>query len=207
MQNQPYRFNEGTAAPSPPNVLFDGTRLGLEATLISGLCFAIPAGLQCGLSITLGYFVRVADGLPDTADPFVLGRFFWMSLFSAFILTMILFFSTSIPTMLYTLGLVQFSLFWLRKRKGHDKRANAIAGAILGFLFGLPCTALGLMLANISPYPALYSELLRWPYILSIDGIFMLWMTALPFLGIIGGVRSGFQIGEIAERVQMYWFF
>lgn len=207
MQNQSFRFDEQTAAPGPPNVLFDGTRLGLEATLLSELCFAVPAGLQCGLSITLGYFVRIADGLPDTANPFALGRFLWMSLVSAFILIMILFFSTAIPTMLYTMGLVRFSLFWLRKRKGHDKRANAIAGAILAFLFGLPCTALGLILIDIYPSLALYGELLRWPDLLSIDGMMLLWMTVLPFFGIIGGVRSGIKIGEVVERMQMYWVF
>ncbi len=207
MRDQPYRFDEQTAAPSPPNVLFDGTRLGLEATLFSGLSFAILAGLQCGISITLGYFMRIADGLPDTANPFAPGRFVAMSLFSAFILIMIFFFSAAIPTMLYTMGLVRFSLFWLRKRKGRDKLANAIAGTILAFLFGLPCSALGLLLIDVHPSPALYGELLHWPHLLSIDGMMLLWMSVLPFFNIIGGVRSGIKIGEIVEHMQMYWFF
>jgi|GEM_PF-6648249 len=206
MDEQFYRFNEQSTPPSPPNMLFDGTRLGLEATLLSGLCLAVPAGLHCGLSITLGYFARLTD-MPAMADPFSVGRFFWMSLISAFILVMILFFSMAIPTMLYTIGLVRFSLFWLRKRKGHDRRANAVMGGILAFLFALPCSAFGLIMVDIAPRPDLYIELLRWPVILTIDGLFLLWMTLLPFIAIIGGVRSGIKLGEIAERVQIYWIF
>lgn len=206
MSEQFYRFNEETAPPTPPNILFDGTRLGLEATLLNGLCFAVPAGLHCGLSITLGYFGRLAD-MPQIASPFSIGRFFWMSLFSTLVLVMILFFSTAIPTMLYTMGLVRFALFWLSKRKGHDRRANAIVGGILGFLFALPCSAFGLILVDLFPPPANAITLLRWPAILTVDGILMLWMTLLPFFAVAGGVRSGIKLGQIAERVQMYWFF
>lgn len=202
-----YQHNDRTASPSPPNVLFDGTRLGLEATMITSLCVAIPAGLQSGLGATLGYLSRYSDGLAVEANAFSLGSFIFSSLAGMLVLCMAMFFGTAIPTMLYTMGLVSFSLRWLRKRRSRDKLANAIAGGILGFLFGMPCTALVLLLIEMQPNGSLYAELMRWPVILSIDGIILLWSTLMPFLNIIGGVRSGLKIGEIAANVKMYWYF
>jgi hypothetical protein len=207
MRNTPYRHNDRTASPSPPNVLFDGTRLGLEATMISALCIAIPAGLHSGLSATLGYFIRNTDALAVEAKAFTLGPFIFSSLAGVLILCMMMFFGIAIPTMLYSMGLVSFSLHWLRKRRGRDKLANAIAGGILGFLFGTPCTVLVMLLIDMRPSGPLYADLVRWPAILTIDAIVLLWFTLLPLINTIGGVRSGLKIAEIVENVKMYWIY
>lgn len=207
MQNTPYRYDSRTAPPSPPNVFFDGTRLGLEATMITSLSIAIPAGLHSGLSSNLGFFTRYADVAAVVPRAFTVGSFIWASLGGMLVLCMAMFFGTAIPTMLYTMGLVQFSLFWLRKRWKRDKLANAIAGGILGLLFGAPCSLLVMLLTDMRFSPLLYLELLRWPAILTIDGIVLLWFTLLPVINIIGGVRSGLKIGGIAETVKMNWFF
>jgi hypothetical protein len=207
MQEPTYRSNQTETPPSPPNVLFDGTRLGLEATMISGLSIAIPAGLHCGLSATLGYLSRYEEGLPATAKAFSVGSFIGITLLAVMALIMTVFFGSAIPTMLYTMIEVIFSLQWLKKRRGKDKLVNAIAGGILGFLFGIPCTALVMLLTNISLPNASTAELFRWPGILSIDSIVLVWSMLFPLINIIGGVRSGWQIGKIAETVQMYWFF
>jgi hypothetical protein len=55
--------------------------------------------------------------------------------------------------------------------------------------------------------PSLYAELLRWPAILTIDGIALVWFSLLPLLNAIGGVRSGLKIAEIVENVKMHWFY
>ena len=207
MQNTPYRFDSRTAPPAPPNALFDGTRLGLEAAMITVLAIAIPAGLHIGLSSNLGFFIRYSEAADVVPKAFALGSFIWTSLAGILVLSMALFFGIAIPTMLYTMGLVQFSLFWLRKRWDRDKVANGIAGGILGLLFGTPCTAMVMLLVDMRPSGALYAELMRWPAILTIDGIVLLWFTLLPVINIIGGVRSGLKIAEIVENVKMHWFF
>jgi hypothetical protein len=207
MQNTPYRYDDRTAPPSPPNVLFDGTRLGLEATMLSALCIAIPAGLHVGLSANLGYFIRHAEVLTVEARAFALGSFLFSSLGGMLVLCMALFFGIAIPTMLYTMGLVSFSLFWLRKRWGRDKLANAVAGGILGFLFGTPCTVLVMLLIDMRPSASLYAEVMRWPSILTIDAIVLVWFILLPLINAIGGVRSGFKIAGIIENLKMYWIY
>jgi hypothetical protein len=207
MQNRPYRFDSKTAPPAPPNVLFDGTRLGLEAAMITTLSIAIPAGLHGGLSSCLGYFIRFSEIAKAEPKAFALGSFFWLSMAGILVLCMATFFGIAIPTMLYTMGLVRFSLFWLRKRWDRDKLANAIAGGILGLLFGTPCTVLVMLLVDMRFSLSLYAQLLRWPALLTIDGIVLLWFTLLPVVNIIGGVRSGIKIGEIVDNVKMHWFF
>jgi hypothetical protein len=207
MQNTPYRFDSRTAPPAPPNVLFDGTRLGLEATMITTLSIAIPAGLHSGFSTTLGYFIRFSEIAKANPKAFALGPFFWGSLAGILVLCMAMFFGTAIPSMLYTMGLVRFSLFWLRKRWDRDKLANAIAGGILGLLFGTPCTVLVMLLIDMQFSISLYGELLRWPAVLTIDSIVLLWFTLLPLINIIGGVRSGLKIAEIIDNVKMHWFY
>jgi hypothetical protein len=188
-------------------VLFDGTRLGLEATMITALCVAIPAGLQSGLSANLGYLVRYSEGLVVGGKAFSFGSFIFSSLAGMLVLCMMMFFGIAIPTMLYTMGLVTFSLQWLRKRRGRDRLANVIVGAILALLFGTPCTVIVLLLIDMRPNGSLYVELLRWPNILSIDGIVLLWSTLTPLINIIGGIRSGLKVAEIIENVKMYWYF
>ena len=207
MKNTSYRYNSRSAPPAPPNVLFDGTRLGLEATMITALSIAIPAGLHSGLSANLGFFIRYAEAVGMEPKAFALGPFIWASLAGVLVLCMALFFGIAIPTMFYTMGLVQFSLFWLRKRWERDKLATAIVGGILGLLFGTPCTVLVMLLIDMRLYGSLYAELMRWPAILTVDGIVLLWFTLLPAINVIGGVRSGLKIGEIAENVKMHWFF
>jgi hypothetical protein len=207
MQNTRYQYDSRTAPPSPPNVLFDGTRLGLEATMITALSVAIPAGIQIGLSANLGYLTRLAEGVTTGGKAFTLGPFIFSSLAGILVLCMVMFFGIAIPTMFYTMGLVWFSLQWLRKRLSRDKLANAIAGGILAFLFGTPCTILVMLLTEMTPNLALYADLLRWPAILSIDAIVLIWATLTPFLNIIGGVRSGLKIAAIVENVKLYWYF
>jgi hypothetical protein len=175
--------------------------------MVTTLGIAIPAGLHSGLSANLGFFIRYAEAAGMAPNAFAWWPFIWTSLAGVLVLSMALFFGIAIPTMLYTMGLVRFSLFWLRKRWDRDKLANGIAGGILGLLFGTPCTALVMLLVDMRLSGALYAALLRWPAILTIDGIVVVWFTLLPLINIIGGVRSGLKIGEIAENVKMHWLF
>jgi hypothetical protein len=207
MQNTPYRYDSRTSPPAPPNVLFDGTRLGLEATMVTVLGIGIPAALHSALSANLGFFIRLGEVAGVAPKAFSLGSFFWLTLAAVLVLSMALFFGMAIPSMLYTMGLVRFSLFWLRKRWDHDKLANAIAGGILGLVFGTPCTVVVMLLVDMQLSLSLFGELLRWPAILTIDGIILVWFTLLPVVNIIGGVRSGLKIAEIVENVKMYWVF
>jgi len=205
-QNAPYRYNDKTAPPGPPDILFDGTRLGLEATLISALGVAIPVGILAGLSTSLGYLERYAEGMPVEARAFSPAGFIFASLLAFFVLTIAMFFGSAIPTMLYNMGLVAYMLRWLRKRRGRDKLASTIAGGILGLFSGIPCTALGMIIAEMPPHGALYARLWSWPALLSVDGLFLLWMTLIPPINVIGGLRSGWKIGERIEEVKLYWF-
>lgn len=201
-----YRHNERQSPPAPPNVFFDGTRLGLEGTMIAALIVAIPAGLQSGLSATLGYLVRYAE-MPAEPKAFSFGGLIWGWLLAALPICMILFFGGAIPTMLSNMGLVAYMLRWLRKRRGKDRLAATVAGAVLGLFSGIPCSALAMLVGGISPTFSLYTTLLRWPAILSVDGIFILWLTLLPFANAIAGARSGWKIGQLIEELQIYWFF
>ena len=71
----PYRYDQQSEATRPPSVFFDGTRLGLEGSMLATLIVAGLGGLHIGLSATLGYAVRYAEGLPDQARPFALFGF------------------------------------------------------------------------------------------------------------------------------------
>ena len=79
MDRGPYQYGQQQPA-QPPNVFFDGTRLGLEGSMLATLVVAGLGGLHIGLSGVLGYLVRLSDGLPSEANPFTFFSFLFISL-------------------------------------------------------------------------------------------------------------------------------
>ena len=75
MNTGPHSYGSQPHIPRPPNVFFDGTRLGLEGNMLTTLALAIPSGLHISLSVMLGYAVRYAEGLPAESKPFALFGF------------------------------------------------------------------------------------------------------------------------------------
>jgi hypothetical protein len=193
-------------APQMPNAFFDGTRLGLEATMFATLWIAIPAGLHIGLSATLGYAVRYAHGLPEETKAFAFFGFFFASLLAVIALAMAFFFGGAIPTMAYSMGLVAFMLYWLGKRRGNLKRTSIIVGSILGLLTGLLMSTAGLMLMGLRPTPGTYATMFHWPEIMTIDGIALLWFTLLPIATAAAGMQSGRKLGDQLETLTMNWY-
>ena len=120
----------------PPNPFFDGTRLGLEGSMISTLAIAIPSGLHIALSTVLGYASRYADGFPVEAKPFSLIGLLFAAVLAIIAMSMVLFFGGSIPTMGYSVGLVAFMLRWVGKHRGKEKITTTIIATVLGFLIG-----------------------------------------------------------------------
>jgi len=192
--------------PQPPSPFFDGTRLGLEGSMISTLAIAIPSGLHIALSVVLGYAQRLSDGLPAQARPFSLLGFIFAAILSIVAMSMVLFFGGSIPTMAYSVGLVSYMLRWVGKRRGREKLAASIIAGVLGFLVG--CLQSGIILALMSLRPAwsLYASIFRWPAILSIDGIALLWFTLNPIVHTVAGVQIGQRLGVLLEEMTTYWF-
>lgn len=207
MDDRPLRYSDANTQPTLPNVFFDGTRLGLEAAMITALSIGVLSGIQVSLSSAMGYFVRYADGLPAAAHPVTLGGFVGIWLIAFLAVTMILFFGGAIPVMAYTMGLVSLMLYRLRKRRGRERLVGAIGGGLLGCLCGLPCWWLILMITDMIPNWSFYAAILRWPAIMSVDGVIGIWGVMLPLLNIIGGVRSGYKIGKMIQDVQMLWMF
>ena len=160
--------------PTPPNPFFDGTRLGLEGTMLSILGVSIPAGLHTALSVILGYPIRLADPLPPVPKEFTLFGFLFVALIAIVAMAMITFFMLSIPTMAYSMGLVAVMLRWAGKRWRREKLASTIMGTVLGLLVGIGSSALVMLLMDLRPAWPLYAEAFRWPQILTIDGIVLL---------------------------------
>jgi len=201
-----FRHSQARQPPRPPSVFFDGTRLGLEGSMLATLLVAIPGGLHIGLSTILGYAVRYADGLPAEARAFSLFGFIFASLLGVIALAMILFFGGSIPTMMYSMGLVAYMLRWLGKRRGREKLASTIIGGVLGLLVGVLETAIGLLLMGLKLNWAQYVTLFNWPAILTIDGIALLWLSATPLVHAAAGAQIGWKLGQELEKLTMYWF-
>lgn len=178
--------------------------------MIASLGVATPIGLLGGLSVSLGYLVRAvgpyAESMPAEPKAFSLFGFIFAWLAALFILTIAMFFGSAIPSMLYSMSLVACMLHWLRGRRGREKLVSTVLGGVLGFLFGIPCTALGMVIAETAPSFALYATLWRWPAILSIDGLFLLWMALIPPVNAIAGVRTGWKIAQRIAEARLYWF-
>lgn len=206
MNGGPYRYDERPEAPRPPNPFFDGTRLGLEGTMLATLAIAIPASLHIALSTTLGYATRYAQGLPAEQKPFTLFGFLFAALLAVVACSMLMFFGGAITTMAYSAGLVALMLRWAGKRWGRERLAGTIIGAVTGLLNGLLGTALIFLLTNIQPSWTLYAALFRWPEILSIDGIVLLWFTLNPLAQAAAGGQIGWRLGKQIEQLTLYWF-
>ena len=206
MDLEPRRHDQQNEVPQPPSVFFDGTRLGLEGSMLSTLILAGVGGLHIAISVTLGYAVRYADGLPDQAKPFAFFSFLFIWLFAILALAVVLFFGVTIPTMAYSMGLVWGMLRWVDKRWGREKLASTLLGAGLGLIAGLLIVAMLSLVFGASVDRAAYARLFRWPAILSVDGIVLLMLTLYPLASIGAGVQIGWRLGKQIEQMQQYWF-
>ncbi len=192
--------------PQTPSAFFDGMRLGLEGAMLATLVIAVPAGMHVGLSVTLGYAVRLADGLPAEPGGFSLFGFFFATLFAFIALSMAVFFAATMPTMLYSMALVACMLRWLAKRRGHVKRVSIVLGSVLGLPVGLLLSAIGFLLLGLRPDLDAYTTLFHWPEILAIDDIALLWLTVLPAVTIVAGAQTGRKLGDQLEALTLHWF-
>ena len=192
--------------PQPPNAFFDGTRLGLEGSMLATLAITIPAGVHIALAVTLGYAVRYAEGLPTQAKPFSLSGFVFALLLAIIALAMLQFFVGSIPTMGYSVALVVVMLGWVGKRRGREKLASTIGGIVCGLLIGGLESAAGFTLMNFAPNAATYALLFRWPAIMSVDGIALLWLTLNPLANAIAGAQIGFRLGKQLKELTTFYF-
>lgn len=202
----PRRYDQQNEAMHPPNVFFDGTRLGLEGSMLSTLIVAGLGGLQIGLSVTLGYAVRLEAGLPDQAKPFALFGFLFVSGLAMVALAMVFFFGTSIPTMAYSMVLVWGMLRWVGKRRGRDKLASTLFGAASGLLTGVLLVAMAALVFDARMDGAAYVRLFRWPEILSVDSIVLSVLTLYPLTSTGAGAQIGWRLGKHIEQMQLYWF-
>ena len=201
-----FTYQQALKAPRMPSVFFDGTRLGLEGAMLATLSISIPCGLHIGLSTTLGYAMRYSEGLPAEAKPFSLFGFLLISALAAVFLSMVLFFFGAIPTMAYNMGLVALMLRLMKKVHRKEKLTAALIGSAFGLLTGLGESAIVLLLMGLHPTMSLYTTLLRWPAILSIDGISLLWFTLNPIANAVAGAQSGRRLGEQIAELTLYWF-
>ncbi|MBL7200639.1 MAG: hypothetical protein ISS56_10845 [Anaerolineae bacterium] len=192
--------------PTPPNVFFDGTRLGLEGTMLATLSVAIPAGLHIALSTMLGYAVRYADGLPEEAKAFSLFGFIFIAILAIVAMAMVMFFGGAISTMAYSMGLVALMLRWVGKRRGRERMTSTIFGAVMGLIAGLLGSVLIFTLMDLKPTWSLYATVFRWPAILSIDGIALLWFSLNPPIQAAAGAQVGWRLGKQLEEITLYWF-
>jgi hypothetical protein len=194
------------AAPAPPNAFFDGTRLGLEGTMLSTLAIGVPAGLHIALSATLGYATRL-DSLSQEPKAFSLMGFLFISILALVAMAMVLFFLLAIPTMAYSMLLVATMLQWMRKFRGREKVVPTIVGAVLGLIVGTGTSVLISLLSSVTPTLATYGAIFRWPEILTIDGIILLWFTLNPLANAVAGAQIGWRLGKMLDQMTMYWFF
>jgi hypothetical protein len=200
------RYDQQNEATQPPSVFFDGTRLGLEGSMLSTLAVAGVGGLLIGLSTTLGYAVRLAQGLPEQAKPFSLFGFLFTSIIAIIALSMLFFFGTSIPTMAYSMVLVWVMLRWVGKRWGREKLTSTLLGGALGLLTGVAVVAMSAVILSAPVDGAAYARLFHWPALLSIDGIILVIMTLYPLVSTAAGVQIGWRLGNHVVEMQRYWF-
>jgi hypothetical protein len=174
--------------------------------MLSTLAIGVPAGLQIALSVVLGYAARL-DSIPQQPRSFSVMGFIFTSILALVAMAMVLFFLLAIPTMAYSMILVATMLQWMRKFRGREKVVPTIVGAILGLLVGIGTSALIFLLSGVSPAPATYAAVFRWPQILTIDGIILLWFSLNPLINAIAGGQIGWRLGTTLDRMTMYWFF
>jgi MFS family permease len=206
MSGGSYHHSERPEAPSPPHPFFDGTRLGLEGTMLATLSIAIPASLHIALSTTLGYATRYAEGLPTEQKSFALFGFLFTALLAVVVCSMLMFFGGAITTMAYSAGLVALMLRWAGKRWGRERLASTVIGAAMGLLGGLLGSLLVFLLTDVRPSWTLYVTLFRWPAILTIDGIVLLWFSLNPLAQAVAGGQIGWRLGKQIEQLTLYWF-
>jgi hypothetical protein len=174
--------------------------------MLSTLVIGVPAGLQIALSVVLGYAVRL-DSLPQQPKAFSLMGFIFISILAVVAMAMVLFFLLAIPTMIYSVLLVATMLRWMRTFRGREKVVPTIVGAILGLLIGAGTSALIFLLSSVSPMPATYAAVFRWPQIMTIDGIILLWFSLSPLINAVAGGQIGWRLGVILDQMTLYWFF
>jgi hypothetical protein len=92
------------------------------------------------------------------------------------------------------------------KRRGREKLTSTIAGALLGLIVGVMSTAVAALLIDLRFSGAVYATLFRWPAILSIDGMALLWLTLYPLASAGAGAQIGWRLGKMLEVLTMYWF-
>jgi hypothetical protein len=206
MGRGPYRYGQQQQPAQPPSVFFDGTRLGLEGSMLSTLIVAGLGGLHIGLSSVLGYLVRYEEGLPAEAKQFTFFSFLFISILAIVAMAMVLFFGSAIPTMAYAMALVSGMLRWVGKRWPKVRLWSTVFGTVGGLLVGLALATLGVLLFSLELGPALYARLMSWPAILSIDGIALLWLTFYPAISAVGGGQIGWRLGKQLDELSLYWF-
>ena len=174
--------------------------------MISTLAIGIPSGLHIALSIILGYAERYADGLATEAKPFSLIGFLFAAVLAVIAMAMVLFFGGSIPTMGYSVGLVAFMLRWVGKRRGKEKLTATVIATVGGLLVGGLQSGIILALMGIPFNWTSFVTLFRWPAILTIDAIALLWFTLNPIVHAVAGAQIGQRLGKQLEEMTMYWF-
>lgn len=202
----PYNYNRGPQPPRPPNPFFDGTRLGLEGNMVVTLGVAVPAGLHIALSAILGYAVRYEDLAGVEPRTFAVFGFILASLLAVIGMAMLLFFILSIPTMAYSMLLVVIMLRWVGRRLPREKLSSAIIGGVMGLLLGIGSSAVVFLLTDLTPAPALYAELLRWPAVMTIDAIVLIWFSLNPLLNAAAGAQIGWRLGKMLEELSLYYW-
>jgi hypothetical protein len=55
--------------------------------------------------------------------------------------------------------------------------------------------------------PATYAAVFRWPQIMTIDGIILLWFSLSPLINAVAGGQIGWRLGVILDQMTLYWFF
>jgi len=174
--------------------------------MLATLAIGVPAGLHIALSATLGYATRLGD-MPQESKAFSLMGFIFISILALVAMAMVLFFLLAIPTMVYSMILVGTMLRWMRKFRGREKVVPTIVGATLGLIIGVGTSALIFLLSSVHPTPASYGAIFRWPEILTIDGIILLWFSLNPLLNAVAGGQIGWRLGVMLDQMTMYWFF
>jgi hypothetical protein len=104
------------------------------------------------------------------------------------------------------MGLVAYMLRWVSKRRSKEKLASTIIGSVLGLIVGILGTVVVYLMMDLRPSWALYATLLRWPEILTVDGISLLWFTLHPLIHAAAGAQVGWRLGKQLEEITLYWF-
>jgi hypothetical protein len=174
--------------------------------MLTTLAIAIPSGLHIALSVILGYAVRLEEGLPPGPKDFAFMGFILIAIVALIAMSMVLFFLLAIPTMAYSMAMVFFMLRWAGKRLRKERLTSTIIGSVMGLIVGVLSSALLFLLMDFRPTGSLYATVLRWPEILTIDGIVLLWFSLNPLFNAIAGAQIGWRLGKLIEEMTLYWF-